>query len=363
MTTSPSTLVNLAETFDQLILARDKNLSSAAQGSLVAAFVRNYLSGLLATKEIELENILSENLQLHAQARIFEERGIDPAEALQRRIRQGGLFGSLLQRFASHLGALDCLLDLRATAALVHHLIRLQPHEDLPQKVLGCEFGAGTAVLSVAAAIPMLAAGRTLTIHAFEQSAATLQEASPLIDQLKSKSRFGDRLTIHLHQADVTLDSPYRQVAAAVAESGPLALWLSETFGHRTKKPVLDIAANSCSFAAPSGIAPYSGDQEKHYDPLPEVLSHSCRHFPGFLNGIADGTILAFPDLVTPRCILDGTSSTLLGADGVWRKLHRLGEPYTMLPPCVPSRWYLGERQAASKGKKRVGLKGKTPPG
>jgi hypothetical protein len=80
---------------------------------------------------------------------------------------------------------------------------------------------------------------------------------------------------------------------------------------------VLDIAANSCSFAVPSGVVPYSFDQEKYYDPLPEVLACSCRHFPGFLTGIADGTILAFPDLVTPRCLLDGARSALLGTDGV----------------------------------------------
>lgn len=355
MTITPTTLVDLAEAFDQLILARGKNLSFTAEGLLVAAFTRNYLSTILAIKEIEVENILAENLQLHAQARIFEERGIDPAEALQRRIRQGGLFGSLLQRFASHLGALDCLLDLHATAALVHHLIRLTPREDLPEKVLGCEFGAGTMVLSVAASIPLLAAGKTLTIHAFEQSAETLRETTPLLDHLKARSRFGDRLTIHVHQGDVTLDSPYLQVAEAVAESGPLALWLSETFGHRTRSPVLDIAANNCTFTAPNGVVPYSFDQEKYYDPLPEVLARSCRHFPGFLAGIADGTILAFPDVVTPRCILDGTRSTLLGADGVWRKLHQIGTPYTMLPPCVPSRWYLEEAKAPPKIKKKAG--------
>lgn len=356
MTDTPITLVDLAEAFDQLILARGENLSFAAECLLVAAFSRSYLSALLAIKEIELEDILSENLQLHAQARIFEERGIDPTEALQRRIRQGGLFGSLLQRFANHLGALDCLLDLRATAALVHHIIRLKPREDLPEKVLGCDFGAGTVVLSVAAAIPLLAAGKSLTIHAFEQSAETLQETTPLLDHLRARSRFGDRLTIHVHQGDITLDSPYLQVAEAVAKSGPLALWLSETFGHRTKSPVLNIAANSCSFTTPSGVIPYSCDQEKHYDPLPEVLACSCRHFPGFLAGIADGTILAFPDLVTPRCVLDGTRSTLLGADGVWRKLHHMGAPYTMLHPCVPSRWYLGEQTNASNGKKKAGL-------
>lgn len=354
MPASPTTLVDLAEAFDQLILAHGEDLPFAEEGLLVAAFARNYLSAFLAIKESEVDGILGENLQLHAQARIFQKRGIDPAEALQRRIRQGGLFGSVLQRFANHLGALDCLLDLRATAALAHHLIRLKPREDLPEKVLGCEFGAGTTVLSVAAAIPLMAAGRTLTIHAFEQSAETLQQTLPLIDHLKARSRFGERLTIHLHQGDITHDSPYLQTAAAVAESGPLTLWLSETFGHRSRRPLLDIAANSCTFAVPSGVVPYSDDQEKHYDPFPEVLARSCRHFPGFLADIADGTILAFPDLVTPRCLLDGAKSAILGADGVWRKLHLIGAPYTMLPPCVPSRWYIGEQTVASSGKKKT---------
>jgi len=350
----------LVAAFDHLVASRGAPLPLAEERALVAKLTMRYAQTLLALDDAQFAGVLAENRQLHEQARIFAGHGISAAEALRRRIRQGGVFGSLLQRFAGHLGALDCLLDLRATAALIHQLIRFEPRQDLPEKILGCEFGAGTAVLSVAAAIPLLASGRTLTIHAFEQSAETLRETLPILDLLRRHSRFRERLTIHLHHGDVISDAPYRLVQAELESDQPLGLWLSETFGHRSRRPILDIASNSCTFAAPSGVVPYSPDQERHYDPFPEVLARSCHHFPGFLAAIANGSLLAFPDLVTPRCRLDGSNSALLDVDGVWRKLHQIGSPYTMLPPCVPSRWFLEEVNSHAKSKKKAGPARKT---
>ena len=355
MTTAPSPDSGLAAAFDSLLASRRESLSLAEEYSLVAAFTRGYLRALLGQDDTTLTEILAANLQLHAQARIFESRGIDPAEALQRRMRQGDHLGLVLRDYADHLGALDCLLDVRATAALVHLLLRLPVADTLPREVCGCEFGAGSGILSIAASIPFLAAGKRLTIHAFERDGRSCRDIVKIAELLRRQSAHGEQLTIHVHQGDVTDDAPFRQVAEATADSGPLALWLSETFGHRSRKPLLDIAGNSCTFTAPSGLVPYSADQEKRYDPFPEVLSRSCRHFPGLLAGIADGTILAFPDLVTPRVILDGTNSALLGADNVWRKLHQIGAPYTMLPPCVPSRWFLEEPKIPATTTKKAG--------
>jgi len=67
------------------------------------------------------------------------------------------------------------------------------------------------------------------------------------------------------------------------------------------------------------------------------------------LKKIRDGQIAAFPDFVTPKIIIDGKKSALLSPDGTWKKLHQLGRPYDMLPPCVPTRWFFKEQTGSSK--------------
>lgn len=344
MTTTASPEELLAKAYDDLVDSRDNALSFTQEASMVAVFTRLYIQNLFHLDETQFKRIMQKNIDLHARATLNERKGKNPYEVLKRQILQQNDFGKILERYSTHLGALDCILDAKATAALVHHIIHLKPSDNLPARVVGCEFGSGTGILSVAASIPFVSKGKLLTIHAFEQSRESREDARRIIEILQRESRYKDQIKFHIHSGDVTAEKPYQLVKEAEEYSGPLVLWISETFGHRSKKPVLSESATMCTFADPTGVIPYPPDLEKKYDPLQQVLEHSCQYFDSFFQKIRSGYIVAFPDIVTPRVIIDGEMSSILSPDGTWRKLHEIGRPYNMLPPCVATRWYFEEQ-------------------
>ncbi|MBM9605521.1 hypothetical protein [Desulfopila inferna] len=345
----PSPEVLMAKAYDDLVDSRDTALSFEKEASMVADFTRLYIQNLFNLNESGLKSVMKKNRDLHAKAANWERRGRKPYELLQRQILKGDDLGKILKRYSAHLGALDCILDIRATAALVHHLIHLKPSDDLPAEVTGCEFGSGTGILSIAGSVPFVGSGRCLTMHAFEQSQESRDDSLKIIKILKMESRYKDQVIFHAHLGDVTTEKPYQLVRDAQENSGPLALWISETFGHRSKKPVVRENSIQCTFLDPSGVIPYSSDLEKKYDPLQQVLEHSCLYFDSFLQQIRQGSLVAFPDIVTPKVIIDGEKSSILSPDGIWRKLHEIGKPYDMLPPCLSTRWSLGQIRPSQK--------------
>jgi hypothetical protein len=338
--TAPSPEVLLAKAYDNLVDSRDSVLSFAQEAAMVAEFTRLYIQNLFHLSETRFKSIMRKNSDLHAKATLNERRGRNPFEVLRQQILRRDDFGRILKRYSKHLGALDCILDVRATAALVHHMVRLKPSGDLPAGVVGCEFGSGLGILSVAGSIPFVHKGKSLTVHAFEQSQESREDSRKITAILQRESRYKDRVQFNFHSGDVTTEEPYQAVKKAAEQSGPVALWISETFGYRSKRPMVSEGAATCTFWEPAGVVPYPPDLEKKYDPLPQVLEQSCRYFESFLQKIRAGDIVAFPDIVTPRVIIDGEMSRILSPDGTWRKLYEIGRPYDMMPPCVPTRWY-----------------------
>jgi len=352
MTTVSSPEVLLAKAYDDLVDSRGSALSFEKEALMVADFTRLYIQNLFQLSEIEFKSVMKKNRDLHAKASLSERRGKNPIDVLRRRILQKDSLGRLLERYSTHLGALDCILDAKATAAVVHHLIHLKPSDDLPTKVVGCEFGSGTGILSVAGSIPFVHKGNSLTVHMFEQEQESRKDALKIVEILQEQSRYKNQIEFHIHSGDITSEEPYQMVKEAEEHCGPLALWISETFGYRSKKPVISEDATTCTFSDPAGIPPYPPDLEKAYDPLPQVIDHSCHHFNSILQKVRAGHIVAFPDFVTPKVIIDGELSAILSPDGTWRKLNEIGRPYDMLPPCVPTRWFF-KKQSDSTQKKR----------
>ncbi len=345
--------LSLAMAYDALVASRKEALPFRAEAALVADFTRLFVQNLFHLDEREFKNILRANRALHEKADKREKKGKDPFEALRQQIRKQDILGRILERYSSHLGALDCVLDVRATAALIHHILYFQVTAKLPAKVMGCEFGSGTNILSVAATIPFLHQGKRLTIHAFEQSKESRKDGLKICEILLQHSEYKDLIEFHIHPGDITTKGPYQLVKDAEKECGPLALWISETFGYQSAKPLVAENGAECTFVNPAGIPIYNDDLEKKYDPLPLVIDHSCRYFDAFLSKIKEGRILAFPDFITPKVVIDGDKSRLFTADGIWKKLHQLGQPYDMLPPCVPTRWNLTNRSKSPR-KRRV---------
>ncbi len=340
--TSPESL--LAQSYDNLVQLETSSLSFHREASSVAEFIELYVRNLFRLSGKEFKTILRQNRELHSKADRKEQRGKDPVDALRVQMRQNNTFGKLLRRYSNHLGALDCILDTKATAALVHQIQNLPLSATIASRVTGCEFGSGTGILAVAGTIPFVRKQKSVTVHTFEQSTEPGEDAMKIVEILLAESKYRDQLEFHLHRKDITTPEPYKIVRKATEESGPLALWISETFGFQTRTPVISKDLESCSFADPPGTTRYSRELEEKYDPFPLVLKHSCEFFDHFLKNIRSGKIIAFPDIVTPRVIINGRKSAFLAPDGTWRKLHRIGQSYDMLPPCVPSRWFISER-------------------
>jgi hypothetical protein len=352
MTSTPSAAVSLAKAYDELVDAQGTVLSFKKEAAMVAEFTRLYIQSLFDLNEIQFKKIMRKNRDLHAKASLKERQGKNPFEVLHRRILQQDDLGRILKRYSAHLGALDCILDTKATAALVHHMIHLKPPDNIPVRVVGCEFGSGLGILSVVGSIPFVHKGKLLTIHAFEQSLESREDSMKIVEILQRESRYKDQFQFHIHSGDIVSEKPYQAVKAAEESSGPLALWISETFGYQSMKPVISNDTTSCTFSNPTGVSPYSPDLEKKYDPLPQVLNHSCLYFDSFLQKMHAGDIVAFPDIATPKVIIDGELSAILSPDGTWRKLHTVGRPYDMLPPCVPTRWQFKKKPKSSQKRK-----------
>jgi len=336
--------VSLAKAYDDLVESRDSTLPFAEEAALVAVFTRLYIQNLFNLVESDFKNVVRINNELNTKATALTRNGKNPDHLLYKYLARQDNFSKILQRYLQHLGALDCILDIRATAALVHHLVCLVPADGLPHKVTGCEFGAGTGILSVAGTIPFVGKGKIIFIQTFEQSRVPREDAQRIVDILQRESRYKDQIRFHLQEGDVTSDVPYQKVRDGLEDSGPLALWISETFGHRSQKPVVSEDAKTLTFTQPTGVVAYSPGEEAKYDPLKQVIEHSSRYFEGFLEKIRSRHIVAFPDIVTPRVIIDGKMSSMLLADGNWMNLHEIGQPYKMLPACPPSRWYFEEK-------------------
>jgi len=338
---APSSEKLLVQTFDALVDSRRTALSFAREAELTTRFTKYYIRTLFKLSESDFNLLLKSHEKLHEKARHFEQRGKSPLPVLQQAIEKGDLLGRILARHSHHFGALDCILDARATAALVHHLTRLPAAATLPKCVTGAEFGAGTGILSIAGTIPFLAADRKVTVFAFEQEEESIRLATMIQDILLSESRFGLHLSLHIAREDITAAAPYQYVQQQQQEHGPLALWISETFGYQTHPPMIAADCSTFTLGRPTGVSGYSSHLEEIYDPFPKVFRHSYENFDSFLPRIRDGFIAAFPDIVTPRVILDGQESRLLGTDGIWRGLHEIGEPYRWLPKGAGTRWAL----------------------
>ncbi len=354
MTQQHSLEILLAKAYDDLVDQNATDISFKQEAIKVARFTRLYIQNLFQLDETAFKSIMRKNRSLHEKATRNQQRGKDPLNALRQQIRRQDDLGKILDRHSRHLGALDCILDTRATAALVHHILHLKPPENLPAKVIGCEFGSGTGILSVVGTIPFVHRGTTVTVYSFEQSKESREDAMKIVQILKRESRFKDQIHFHVVNGDVTTEHPYRTVKKAEETHGPVALWISETFGYQSQSPIVSKDATQCDFTNPAGIPAYSPDLEKKYDPLQLVINHSCHYFQPFLKKIRDRQIAAFPDFVTPKVVINGKKSALLSPDGTWKKLHQLGRPYDMLPPCVPTRWFFKEQtESSKKGKKR----------
>ncbi|TKB23824.1 hypothetical protein FCL47_21055 [Desulfopila sp. IMCC35006] len=344
MTTEYSIEILLAKAYDNLVDSRETDLSFTQEASLVANFTQLYIQNLFHLDDSKFRNIIDKNRELNTKAAILERQGRNPYDLLRQQILEKDDLGKLLERYSQHLGALDCILDVKATAALVHHLVNLKPSDNLPGKVVGCEFGSGLGILAIAGSIPFVHNGNFINVHAFEQSPESHEDSLKIVEILQKKSKYKDQIQFTFQLGNIITEEPYRRVKEAEKHTGPLALWISETFGYRSKKPVIPEGATMCTFSHPTGVIPYPPDLEAKYDPLPHVLDLSCRYFDSFLQKILTDEIIAFPDIVTPRVIIDGEMSSILSPDGTWRKLHEIGLPYDMLPPCVQSRWYYEEK-------------------
>lgn len=349
---------DLALVFDELVESRRQATTFADGASLVATFTRLYVQNLFDLNENEFRNIARKNRELHLRAENYERSGKNPMVLLEKQMAKKDNLGKILSRYANHLGALDCILDLRATAALIHHLIDLKVQDHLPDKVVACEFGAGLGILSLAGIVPVLASGRSVVIHTFEQASQSRNDAEQIARLLQKGCGCGHRFDLHVHEGDITTGEPYKIVADEVVRSGPLALWISETFGYQTRKPVVSEEYKRCRWVDPEGVVPYPPDLEKIYDPLPHVVKNSSTAFEGFFKKMKSGEIGAFPNFVTPKVIIDGENSAILSPDGNWRSLQDIGEPYTMLPKCVATRWRL-IREDSTQRKKEVSRKKK----
>lgn len=347
MLSSPEAL--LAEAYDNLIELRGADVPFEHEAAMVAEFTRHYIQNLFHLSEAGFKSFMQKHKELHDKACSYERRGKNPMILLQQRILQQDELGKILDRFSQHLGALDCMLDVRATAALVHHMIKFKPHDDLPAKAIGCEFGSGLGILSIAASIPFVRKGISLTVHAFEQADESRREAQRIAEILQTESKYNNLLQFHFHDGDITKAEPYRYVRREEECCGPIALWISETFGYRSRTPVVEEGAKKCSFSFPSGTTPYPPELEKVYDPLPLVLDLSCLCFDAFLDKIRTGLIVAFPDIVKPTIIINGKLSSMQCPDGVWRKLHEIGQAYDMLPACNPTRWFIEDNPKPKK--------------
>lgn len=345
------------KTFDSLIESRSSDLTFVNEARSVSDFTRLYIQVLFGLSDDEFRQIMKAHSALHAKAQRFEQRGRNPLELLQQQIASKDLLGRLLEKHLNHLGALDCILDARATAALVHHLIRMPLAESLQEKVVGCEFGAGMGILSIAGSILFAATERTISLYAFEQAPESLDHARKIADILRSGSRYGHFLQFDFVKSDISTDEPYRFMAEEVSSKGELGLWISETFGYQSRSPVVSPDGENLSFSKPHGVVPYPLHLETVYDPFPKVLNLSCEYFDSFLKKIKTGNIVAFPDIVTPRVTINGTRSALLSADGTWRKLNMIGEPYSMLPHSAGTRWAFVEKSKPSVKKKKLSLR------
>ncbi|MGW8193435.1 MAG: hypothetical protein ACWGOX_04145, partial [Desulforhopalus sp.] len=348
-----------SQIYDELVESRFNKNTFAEEARLVASFIQLYIQCLFDLKEPEFKNIIKTNRELHLRADQCQRRGRNPLFLLEKQIKKQDTLGRILKKYSTHLGALDCILDVRASAALVHHMISMDPSEILPERIVGCEFGAGFGILSFAGSIPFVGMEKNLSVIGFEQEQQSCDDAEKIAQILATKSKYSDRVTFSFQKGDITTSAPFEKVRCLVREKGPLSLWISETFGYQSKKPVVFEAENACRFENPTGVSPYSEELEKIYDPLPIVIEHSCNMFDSFIPKIKNKSIVAFPDFVTPQVVIDGKNSSLLSPDGIWRNLNEIGQPYDMLPKCEPTRWRLIQTEAPYDKRLRTNAKSK----
>lgn len=186
--------------------------------------------------------------------------------------------------------ALACLLDVHTSAALFREIAFAKQRSKPNETTVGADFGSGTGILTVAAAVAAVRNGVKATIYGFEKNPTLIARSQMTIDSMTSDlSSHG--IDVCIESADIINDEPYRRI---VSTGLPLRYWISETFNRGIPSPTVQEG----KLVWPEYFAKFKKLAHLLSDPFVDVVQQSVKHFPNLIEDVQNGRTVAFPDFV-----------------------------------------------------------------
>lgn len=256
---------------------------------------------------------------------------------LWRDLLRGGEFnpriGEMLQarKDASgvpEMGAGGSLLDVRATAALVRE-IAFAEHGRLRESepAFGADFGSGSNILTVAAAISAVRHKADSLLVAYEMNLTSLANAQRICAELDGHSSHGQEVGIIMKEADVSRSDPYVLLRESIEQLGqPLRYWISETFNIGI--PPYEVRDYDVRWVVQH--EPRERELLRFTDPFIQVVEQSCVHLPEFLKNVREGETFMFPDLVRGRIrfVIAESALKIQGHGEEWIPFGNVGDDF-----------------------------------
>ncbi len=193
-----------------------------------------------------------------------------------------------LDSFTSDGFAVNCLTDLRATAAVFKE-IALNEKFEKKDAFLGMDFGSGSGILSAAMAVSALRSGaRKSIIVMLELLPRAVERSSRTVHSI------GD-IDWNTHRLNICEEGLYQRF-------GPYGPFLSHCVSETINSNTREVASLS-----PTNVqwkeGKHRGGGGNWIDPYEHVLQHLLKHFVGFYDRVRTGKTAFFPDIINGKLI------------------------------------------------------------
>lgn len=292
--------LTLSAEFDAL---SDSELSNTAHreqvNERVINFVVKYLGVYLGLEEPFSAEAVDQALKTRLQSQPMAFKNVMLGAM------SGDMFGD------SDLFSIQCIADLRATAAIFKEIAFADDWENHNDSFYGLDFGTGSGILLAA----MLVAANRRKIKNVATVGIDFQ-ATALANVEQALSSFAPPDSFMFEVGDACDPSLHRALLTT-----PPNMWVSETIALTTPRHFIDEDGELCMKQDP--ISSMTMELETQNDPFPFVLHASLYADPAFYRRIFTRKMFMFPNPVNCTYAPDESNSTLAlkSYDGAHRSL------------------------------------------
>lgn len=281
---------------------------------LVLNFVIKYLTEYLGiTERNDVRKIEGEVRQIVCANDITPEHSL--AEMM-------GMFAAktkelLSGNFQDDLYPVECVIDLRSTAAIVKEII-FNDRFSSEEPFLSLDLGSGTGILLAASLI----AARRKKIQEISGLGFELQEQA-IIKSSKLLTSLFEKEQVNIERKDICDPMTYIDIYGF-----PIRSWISETISMGT--PRIKKVGDDWQVEFRNEREAFFSQMEQGLDPFVKVFGASVSIIKDFENKVKNGQIAMFPDLINGLYRPDTDQSTLQFRTGLKGNfaLPRAGEEF-----------------------------------